>query len=234
MIKEILIPAAKTYNIDVDDTMADKFERYAELLVEYNKNINLTSITDPEGIAYRHFLDSIMLFKYVDFKSIDTVADVGTGAGFPGIPLLIMNPSLKVSLIDSTEKKLNVIKEILLKLNLSAETVHLRAEEAGRDPGLREHFDLVTARAVSEMCKLSEYCIPLVKTGGKFVPLKSNSKEELLSSEKAVTKLGGKISETHYYFLPDSSERSIIIIDKIKPTGREYPRSTAQIIKKPL
>ena len=112
MIKEILIPAAKTYNIDIDDTMADKFELYAELLVEYNKNINLTSITDPEGIAYRHFLDSIMLFKYVDFKNIDTVADVGTGAGFPGIPLLIMNPSLKVSLIDSTEKKLNVIKEI--------------------------------------------------------------------------------------------------------------------------
>lgn len=233
--KELLSSEAKKIGIDLDIVALDRFDKYAELLVEWNKHINLTAITDPDEIVYKHFLDSIVILKYVDIKPESKLIDVGCGAGFPGLPLLIARPDLKITFLDSTKKKLGVIADILEKLDLKAEILHMRAEEAGKDSSYREQYDFATARAVTNLRDLSEICLPFVKKGSYFIPLKgAGAKEEIAGAEKAIKTVGGKIVNVDYFNLNNCGERALLHIEKKEHTPQKYPRPSAQIAKKPL
>mgnify|MGYP003291515745 FL=1 len=232
---EILAQKAAEAGLELSEKQLEQFNKYYEMLVETNKVMNLTAITEPEDVAVKHMVDSLLAFD----KSFanKTLADVGTGAGFPGIPLKIYCPSLKVTLIDSLGKRLkfleNVIKELGLE-NISCE--HARAEDAGKNKKFREKFDLVTARAVARLSVLSEYCLPLVKTGGMFIALKgSKYAEEILEGEQALKILGGKILSSEEVKLPGLDDgRAIIKVKKIKPTPAAYPRKAGTPDKQPL
>lgn len=232
---EILAQKAAEAGLELSEKQLEQFNKYYEMLVETNKVMNLTAITEPEDVAVKHMVDSLLAFD----KSFanKTLADVGTGAGFPGIPLKIYCPSLKVTLIDSLGKRLkfleNVIKGLGLE-NISCE--HARAEDAGKNKKFREKFDLVTARAVARLSVLSEYCLPLVKTGGMFIALKgSKYAEEILEGEQALKILGGKILSSEEVKLPGLDDgRAIIKVKKIKPTPAAYPRKAGTPDKQPL
>ncbi|MCQ2359159.1 MAG: 16S rRNA (guanine(527)-N(7))-methyltransferase RsmG [Phascolarctobacterium sp.] len=232
---EILAQKAAEAGLELSEKQLEQFNKYYEMLVETNKVMNLTAITEPEDVAVKHMVDSLLAFD----KSFanKTLADVGTGAGFPGIPLKIYCPSLKVTLIDSLGKRLkfleNVINELGLE-NISCE--HARAEDAGKNKKFREKFDLVTARAVARLSVLSEYCLPLVKTGGMFIALKgSKYAEEILEGEQALKILGGKILSSEEVKLPGLDDgRAIIKVKKIKPTPAAYPRKAGTPDKQPL
>lgn len=233
--KELLRNRAHDIGIDIDDSKLENFDKYAELLVSWNEKINLTAITDPLGIIEKHFIDSLAFLKYISLKGDEKIIDVGTGAGFPGIVLLIMYPNIQMTLLDSTEKKLNVIKDILDKLGLSAKVVHMRAEDAGHDSSFREQFDIATARAVSNLRDLSEYCLPFVKVGGSFISMKgADAKAEWEIGENAAKTLGGELKAFETYELPGCGERAIINIKKIAATPDKYPRPKTQMQKKPL
>lgn len=233
--KELLKSNALKFNVELDDTAINRFNIYAEMLIDWNSKINLTSITEPDEIVLKHFVDSIALMKYIELTDKTNLIDVGTGAGFPGVALLIANPNLNVTLLDGTKKKLNVIESILDEIGLNARIVHSRAEEAGRNNEYREKFDVVTARAVSNLRNLSEYCLPFVKVGGKFAPLKSISAgEELSEAKRAITTLGGEYCKTEQYIVDGCGERAVILVKKISQTSTKYPRNSSQISKKPL
>ena len=205
------------------------------LLLEWNEKINLTAITDPNEVILKHFIDSLTINKYI--KENSTLADVGTGAGFPGIPLKILRPDLKITLVDSLNKRINFLNEVINKLNLvNIETVHSRIEDFGKDKKYRESFDFVTARAVANLAVLSEYLLPIAKVGGQCVCMKGSSVEEELSNGKnAIKVLGGKIKNIDEFVLPDSDmSRNVIIIDKIKNTPNKYPRKAGIPVKEPL
>ena len=192
----LLKEKAAAYGVELDEKALNRFDIYAKLLVEWNEKINLTAITDPEGIVIKHFVDSLTIFSAVDIPLNAKIIDVGTGAGFPGIPMLIARPDLDITLMDSTNKRLTVIRDILQKIGLSANVVHSRAEEAGKSADYREKYDFSTARAVSNLRDLSEYCLPFVKIGGAFVSMKgAKAEEEIAEAGKAVRTLGGKIKE---------------------------------------
>lgn len=219
----------------LDGEALDRFDKYAEMLVAKNEQINLTAITEPDEIVQKHFLDSLALLDYVDLPKGASLIDVGTGAGFPGVALLIARPDLKITLLDSTRKKLGVIEEILNEIGLSAELVHARAEEAGKDPDFREKYDFAVARAVANLRELSEYCIPFVKKGGSFLAMKgAGADEELKEAEAAIAVLGGKVREINRFSLDGCGERAIINIEKIKFTDDKYPRPAGQMKKRPL
>ena len=227
--------ACKEKGILLTKRMQENFKSYAEFLVEYNKNVNLTRITEPEEIAVKHFLDSIMLSITVDIKKGARVADVGCGAGFPSVPLKIVRSDIELTLIDALNKRVEFLKKLLDLIGQSGQAIHMRGEEAGRTQGLREEFDLVTARAVAQLPELCEYCLPLVKKGGRFAALKgADCDEEVASAERAISLLGGKIEDIKKFSLPDGSGRSVIIIKKISQTPTEYPRPSAKISKKSL
>ena len=233
--KELLKNEAKSHGIELDDTALERFDKYAELLVYWNERINLTAITEPDEIVYKHFVDSLILLKYVDIPEGAKLIDVGTGAGFPGLALLIARPDLNITLMDSTKKKLGVIEDILSNIDLSANVVHSRAEEAGKSADFREQYDFSTARAVTNLRDLSEICIPFVKQGGYFIPLKgAGAKEEIEDAKKAIDTLGGKLVKTDIFSLEACGERAVIHIKKISQTPPKYPRPSAQIAKKPL
>lgn len=233
--KEKLKKAAESFNVTLDETALDRFDAYARLLAEWNEKINLTAITDPDGITIKHFADSLALFNYVDIPNGAKCIDVGTGAGFPGVAMLIARPDLQVTLLDSTGKKLNVIADILSQLGLEAEILHARAEEAGRKAEYREKFDFATARAVANLRELSEYCLPFVKQGGSFISLKgAKADEEIAGAKKAIAVLGGKIEKANSFILEDAGERNIIIIRKNLQTPTKYPRQSAKIAKFPI
>lgn len=233
--KELLRNEAEKYGVILDETALSRFDMYAKLLVEWNEKINLTAITDPEGIVMKHFVDSLSVFSAVSIPQGAKSIDVGTGAGFPGIPMLIARPDLEITLLDSTNKKLNVIRDILQKLELSCEVLHMRAEEAGQSKDYREKFDFATARAVSNLRDLSEYCLPFVKKGGTFISMKSARADEEIAEGKAAIKiLGGSIKEKKTFELADAGERTIILIEKISSTPGKYPRPSAKIAKNPL
>ena len=233
--KELLKNTALKNGIELDDLALDRFDKYAQLLIEWNKKINLTAITEPDEIVHKHFIDSLMLFNSIEIMDDTSIIDVGTGAGLPGVALLIANPNLKITLLDGTKKKLNVIENILSELGLSATIVHSRAEEAGKLPEYREQFDVVTARAVSNLRDLSEYCLPFAKVGGVFAPLKATSvKEEVESAKRAIETLGGEFCKIQEFMLEGCGERNIIIVKKISQTSPKYPRASAQIAKNPL
>lgn len=222
-------------DIVFDDEQLEKFYKYMELLLEWNEKINLTAITNPEDVILKHFIDSLTINKYI--KKERTIADVGTGAGFPGIPLKIYRSDLKVTLVDSLNKRINFLNEVISELELNKiDTVHSRVEDFGKDGKYRENFDYVTARAVANLSVLSEYLIPIVKVNGQCVCMKgSNVQDELNSSKKAVDILGGKVANVDKFVLPDSDiERNIIVIDKIKSTPNKYPRKAGIPAKEPL
>ncbi|MDO4380994.1 MAG: 16S rRNA (guanine(527)-N(7))-methyltransferase RsmG [Clostridia bacterium] len=226
---------ALNFGVLLDDTALERFDTYGRLLAEWNEKINLTAITDPEGIALKHFADSLSVLKYCEIGEGASLIDVGTGAGFPGLALLIARPDIKLTLLDSTKKKLTVIEDILSNIGLSAELLHSRAEEAGQKEEYREKFDFATARAVANLRELSEYCLPFVKKSGSFISMKAaKADEEISGAKKAIAVLGGKIEKAESFVLGEAGERNIIMIKKVSSTPGKYPRPSAKIAKNPL
>ena len=226
---------AKSAGIPLEDIQLQKFQTYSDTLIEWNEKINLTAITEPEKIAILHFLDSILVLKEGKIPQNARLIDVGTGAGFPGVPLAIARPDLQLTLLDSLNKRLVFLKELCERLELPVQLIHSRAEEGGVKPELREKFDIATARAVAALPVLCEYCLPFVKVGGYFLAMKGpNCEEEIKNSQKALQVLGGKIEKQINYSLPDGSGRTLLLIKKIAPTGAKYPRPSAKMAKNPL
>lgn len=234
---KVLEQGCEQLGICLDDEKKQQFISFYEYLIEKNKVMNLTGITEFQEVLVKHFLDSLACVKAVEMKNVKKVMDIGTGAGFPGIPLKIAFPHLEACLLDSLKKRVNFLEETfeLLKLdNITA--IHGRAEEFARNKIYREQYDLCVSRAVSNLATLSEYCLPYVKVGGKFVSYKSGTvQEELQQAEKAVKILGGKIQDVVYFNLPDSEiQRSLVVIEKIRPTAGRYPRKAGTPLKEPL
>ena len=240
--KALLCELTAEYGVMLTTEMVDKLDRYAELLVEWNEKMNLTAITDPLGIVVKHFADSIAAVPYLPQKQGLSLIDVGTGAGFPGIPFAIVRPDIKLTLLDSLNKRLNFLEAVCMELNIPVTRIHARAEEGGRKPELREQFDVATARAVAALPVLLEYCLPFVKKGGCFVSLKGpDSDEEHRAAENALRKLGGKTTAVHKLLLPhtpregiEQQERRIFVFEKTAATPSAYPRQSAKIAKAPL
>ena len=235
-IKEIIKSATADYKIQLTENQLEQLEKYFKLLVEWNEKINLTAITDEQGVAVKHFADSLSLFNYVDIPENSTIIDVGTGAGFPGIVLKIARPDIRLTLLDSLQKRLNFLDTVLSELSLDAVLIHSRAEDGGQDIDLRESFDFVVSRAVARLNVLAEYCIPYVRLTGNFIAMKGpDAENEIANGRKAVQTLGGKIKKIHTFSLAlDGGERTIIEIEKIAPTPDKYPRSYGKIKAKPL
>lgn len=222
-------------SITLTDKQLEQFRIYYEMLVEKNKVMNLTGITEWDEVLEKHFLDSISLIRVIDLDRELSVMDMGTGAGFPGIPLKIAFPKLKVTLADSLNKRVLFLQEVIDALGLeNIEAIHGRAEDLARDKKYRQQYDLSVSRAVANLSTLSEYCLPFVKIGGQFVSYKSGEcEEEVETSRKAVFVLGGKIEKIVKFELGDSG-RSFIVINKVNGTPKEYPRKAGTPSKKPI
>lgn len=233
---ELMLPVLDKKGIAYNDETLKKLNRYAELLVEWNEKINLTAITDPEGIVIKHFLDCALLLEKVDLKENASVIDVGTGAGFPGVVLKIFRPDIKLTLLDGLNKRLVFLNEVAAALELKdVVTVHLRAEEAGKKQDFRENFDLVTARAVAKLNLLYEYCLPLCKIGGIFCAMKGPSAEDEVKEALSAGKLlGGAKPRVLGETLTGEEVRTFILTKKISQTPPKYPRVSAKIAKQPL
>ena len=224
-------------NIRLTGDQKSQFDLYYELLIEWNRVMNLTGITDYDEVNLKHFTDSLTISRIIDMAQINTLIDVGTGAGFPGIPIKIAFPHIKVYLLDSLNKRIKFLNEVIKKLGLkNIYAFHGRAEDFAKDRQYREKFDVCVSRAVANLSTLSEYCIPFVKTGGYFVSYKGgDSDEEVIRSEKAITLLGGEIENTDRFFLPDTDMgRTLIKIRKRKSTPNRYPRKAGIPSKEPL
>lgn len=224
-------------DISLNDKMSNQFYDFYNLLIDRNKVMNLTSITEPYDVIEKHFIDSLALTKFFDFSKVSSCIDVGTGAGFPGIPLKIIFPELNVMLLDSLNKRVDFLNSVIIKLGLDGiSTIHSRAEDGARNKNLREKYDVCVSRAVANLSTLSEYCIPFIKVNGSFVSYKSgNASEEVKAAENAVTVLGGKIEKIDEFILPDSDYgRSFVIINKIKYTNSKYPRKAGMPKNSPL
>lgn len=221
--------------MSVSEQQYDRFVQYSELLVEWNQKINLTAITDPEGISLKHFYDSVYPFSMLDVKEGAKLIDVGTGAGFPSCPLKIFRDDINITLLDSLNKRIRFLQELSDKVKLGAKCVHGRAEELGRNEDFREQYDIACARAVANLTELCEYCLPFVKVGGRFVALKgSDGLNELKEAENAVKILGGTVEKAEEYTLPNGDGRTLIVIKKVKNTPEKYPRNKGQMKKKRL
>lgn len=219
--------------ISLSDDQAAKLNRYYELLVEYNEKVNLTNITEYEDVCIKHFLDSCIIMKDFDFESGRTIIDIGTGAGFPGIPLKILNPNLNVYLLDTLTKRINFLKVVASELDLEFTYLDQRAEEIPEQ--YRAKFDYVTSRAVASLNVLSEYCIPYLKTGGTFIVYKGPlADDEIKNANNALDILGGKITDIKRYNVENLGERNILYIKKVKETPEQYPRKYKKIKTKPL
>lgn len=239
MKKEIfsqdLLKKAKMLGIEVNENQIEMFYNYMNLLIEWNEKMNLTAIIEPKEIILKHFIDSITIKKYL--KENDEVLDIGTGAGFPGIPLKIVEENSKITLLDSLNKRITFLQEVINKLNLKdIRGIHGRAEEFVKQKGEREKYDIVTSRAVARLNVLLEYMLPFTKIGGSCICMKANNtEEELQEAEKAINILGGKIEKVDKIILPESDiERNIIIIKKIKETPNKYPRKAGMPAKEPI
>lgn len=228
---------ALEFGIELSDYQLKQFYDYYELLIEWNEKINLTAITDFNEVLKKHFLDSISLVKAVPLDGSFTLIDIGTGAGFPGIPIKIAFPNIKVTLLDSLNKRVIFLEEVISKLGLTEiEAIHGRAEDFAKEGMLRESFDYSVSRAVANLSSLCEFCLPYVKVGGMFISYKSEkAKEEMQISKNAIDILGGNIFDCENFLLPGTDmERNFVIIKKVVPTPLKYPRKAGTPIKKPL
>ncbi len=235
-MNDLLKKGLDELKIDHNEDVFDKIDKFYDLLIEKNKVMNLTRITDKDDFIIKHILDSLLICKFINISD-QYIIDVGTGAGFPGLPIKIFFPNTKIVLMDSLNKRLTFINEVIDKLELDRiTTVHARAEDLGQNFQYREKFDLVVSRAVANLSVLSEFCIPFVKKGGSFISYKSNdSVAEISQSENAICTLSGSISEVQNINLPFSDiTRKIIIIDKINNTPKNYPRKSGVPTKYPL
>ncbi|MBQ9993484.1 MAG: 16S rRNA (guanine(527)-N(7))-methyltransferase RsmG [Clostridia bacterium] len=224
---------AAKYDVLLGDNQLSQLNTYAKLLVSWNEVMNLTAITQAEEIEEKHFLDCLLAARFINDGA--SVIDVGTGAGFPGMVLKIAQPSIRLTLLDSLDKRLGFLREVCDEIGADAEFLHLRAEEAGRLPEHREQYDIATARAVAPLNVLAEFCLPLVKVGGTFIAMKGKSaQEELSAAADAIALLGGRHEKTVCFTLPDGSERNIIIVRKVATSPEKYPRRSPAIKKKPL
>lgn len=234
---EILTEGCAELGISLSEWQIEQFMIYYENLIEKNKVMNLTSITEFEDVMVKHFLDSLSIVKAVDITKIERILDLGTGAGFPGIPLKIAFPEAEYVLLDSLNKRVNFLNEVIDKCRLDRITaIHARAEEAARNKLYRNSFDLCVSRAVANLSSLSEYCLPYVKENGRFVSYKSGNIDiEIKEAQNAVRLLGGIHRETVHFQLPKSDiDRSLVIIEKIKETPAKYPRKAGLPTKEPL
>ena len=232
---EELNKQAKEINIELTNNQIEQFYLYMKLLLEWNEKINLTAIIEPTDIIKKHFIDSLTINSYIEENS--KIIDVGTGAGFPGIPLKIVKENSKVVLLDALNKRLKFLEEVINQNKLlDIETIHYRAEDAGKDKKYREKFDIATSRAVAPLNVLFEYLLPFVKVGGKCICMKgSNVKEEIEQSKNAIKILGGELENIEKFELPDSDmERTIIIVRKVSNTPSKYPRKAGTPSKEPI
>lgn len=233
--KELLKQNFDVFGLTYTDEIGNRLDIYAEMLVEWNQKINLTAITDPDDIVIKHFIDSLLLLKAVDLPKKASLIDVGTGAGFPSLPVCVVREDLRPTLLDSLNKRLIFLEELCKNIKVNAQFLHARAEEAGQKAEFREKYDVATARAVAHLRELSEYCLPFVKVGGIFAALKGYEIEEELEEAKyAISQMGGKIEAVQKFELPGDNKRSIVIIRKFRQTPAKYPRITAKIKKSPL
>lgn len=225
----------KELNIELSELQLNQFYKYMNILIEWNKVMNLTGITDPEEIIVKHFIDSLTVLDKIGEN--DSIIDVGTGAGFPGIPIKIALPKTKVVLLDSLNKRIKFLNEVIEKLQLNnIETIHGRAEDYGKDKKYREKYDVSIARAVAPLNILLEYLTPFTKVKGKVLCMKaSNSEEEIRNSQNAIKTLGGELAETEEFYIPTTDiKRKIIQINKVKKTNNKYPRKAGTPSKEPL
>jgi 16S rRNA (guanine527-N7)-methyltransferase len=234
---DLMIQYAEKFKINIDEEKLDKFKKYKALIKEWNEKINLTAITDEDDIIKKHFIDSISVLESNVIKNGMKIIDIGTGAGFPGIPLKIILPDSKILLVDSLNKRVNFLNEVIRMLELHGiEAIHGRAEEVAKKPEYREKFNIVVSRAVANMTVLSEYCIPFAKIGGYFIAMKGPSSEnEIEESKHAISILGGKIKNVvETRMLQSDMNHRLVIVEKVKSTMNKYPRNYGQIEKKPL
>lgn len=236
-MKELLNNAVQQLNISLSEEQLQQFLRYKELLLEWNEKMNLTAITDEKEIMLKHFADCISVLSVYTPKDGAKLIDVGTGAGFPGVPLKIAMPSLKVTLLDSLNKRINFLNELTLDLGLKdVECIHSRAEESGKNKLYREKFDICVSRAVANLAVLAEYCLPFVKVGGEFISLKGpDVEEELNASKNAIKILGGEIIKVEVLNIPFTDiNHSIVTIKKVRQTPPKYPRKAGTATKEPI
>lgn len=234
---DIMEKAFNKENLNFDIEMYDKYVKYMNMIKEWNEKINLTAITDEDEIIKKHFIDSIKCYRFTEFKNLKSIIDIGTGAGFPGIPIKIADSSKKVMLLDSLNKRINFLNEVIGQLNLKdIDTIHSRAEDLARKVEYREKFDAAVSRAVANMSVLSELCIPYVKVGGYFIAMKGPAVEaEIEESRNAIGMLGGKIEKIIPVDIEETElKHNIVIVKKIKSTPAAYPRKAGIITKKPL
>ena len=231
----VLFEKLNQINLNINKEQTEKFHIFMKLLLEWNEKINLTAITDEDEIILKHFVDSLTVIKYINDN--DKIIDVGTGAGFPGIPIAIMMPNVKITLLDSLNKRINFLNEVINVLGLkNVETIHNRSEDCGKNKEYREKYDISIARAVANLSTLSEYLLPFVKVGGKMICMKgSEIEEEVKNAKVAINKLGGKINFIDEFNLPDSDiKRNIICVKKVNKTPNIYPRKAGTPGKNPI
>lgn len=221
------------HNLEITENVYNKLELYAEYLVEYNEKVNLTAITEHRDIYIKHFLDSLMPLIYVDIPQGATLIDVGTGAGFPSIPMKLYRPDIKLTLLDSLNKRIIFLESLCDKLGINVDCIHGRAEDFGKNIRYREQFDFSIARAVANLQVLSEYCIPFIRVGGSFIVMKGLS-EDIELSNNAIRTLGGKVINDGTYTIPPEDNRRIIVVEKVLNTPNKYPRISSKIKSKPL
>lgn len=234
---ELMKTAASDVNMSLNEEQYEKFIKYMHLVQEWNKKVNLTAITEDEEFIKKHFIDCIKAFKSEKLKEAKTLIDVGTGAGFPGIPIAIMKEDVNVTLLDSLNKRINFLNLVVSELNLkNVTTIHSRAEDGARIKELRERFDVATSRAVANMTVLSEFCLPYVKLGGYFIALKGPAiEDELKECKNALGVLGGKLEEVIELEIEDTDlKHNIVVVHKVKECPASYPRKAGLITKKPL
>ena len=232
---EIMKAKASAFGVDLTENQLRMLDIYAEMLVDWNTRMNLTGITDSEGIMTRHFEDSLTMLSAVEIPDGASVIDIGTGAGFPGMVLKIARPDINLTLLDSLNKRIVFLEAVAEAVGVKVNTLHLRAEEGGKNALHREKYDVACARAVANLRELAEYCLPYVNVGGNFISMKGpDVQEEVNSAKPGIGTLGGKVREVRELKISDGSGRSIIVIDKIKNTPPQFPRNSGKISKKPL
>lgn len=232
-----LIENMKMISVELTDKQVSQFIKFYEMLVEWNKVMNLTGITEYDEVVMKHFVDSLSIVKVNGFDNVTSIIDVGTGAGFPGIPLKIVFPEIKITLLDSLHKRIKFLNAVIDELELeNIETIHGRAEDFSKKEDYREQYDLCVSRAVANLATLSEYCLPYVKEDGYFLPYKSGDiKEEAANSKKAVKILGGNIEDIISFEIPDTDmARTILKIHKTKATPKRFPRKAGLPTKEPI